>query len=94
MLTIIPREQKVEGIEFQYSATAMEDGDALERESKRQRERPKRSLIMQVLPRSYRFRDLHHRQPFSSVFTADRWYELDYEKDEQGRRYDGRCWQE
>ena len=29
MLTIIPREQKVEGIEFQYSATAMEDGDAL-----------------------------------------------------------------
>ena len=29
ILTIIPREQKVEGIEFQYSATAMEDGDAL-----------------------------------------------------------------
>ena len=29
MLTIIPREQKVEGIEFQYSTAAMEDGTAL-----------------------------------------------------------------
>lgn len=29
MLTIVPSEQKVEGIEFQYSVTAMEDGDAL-----------------------------------------------------------------
>ena len=35
MLTIIPREQKVEGIEFQYSATAMEDGDALSKENRR-----------------------------------------------------------
>ena len=29
MLTIVPREQKVEGIEFQYSTAAMEDGTAL-----------------------------------------------------------------
>ena len=29
MLTIVPREQKVEGIEFQYSTAAMEDSTAL-----------------------------------------------------------------
>lgn len=51
MLTIVPSEQKVEGIEFQYSVTAMEDGDALvERIQKAEEKTGKKISYNAVLP--------------------------------------------
>ena len=44
VLTIVPREQKVEGVEFEYSTTAMEDSTTL---TARQNRKPEiRSLLM------------------------------------------------
>ncbi|MDY4669486.1 MAG: ATP-dependent zinc metalloprotease FtsH [Oliverpabstia sp.] len=51
MITIVPSEQKVEGIEFQYSVTAMEDGDALvERIQKAEEKTGKKISYNAVLP--------------------------------------------
>ena len=51
VLTIVPREQKVEGVEFEYSTTAMEDSTTLTARLLRQNRKPEiRLLFNEIQP--------------------------------------------
>lgn len=91
VLTIVPREQKVEGVEFEYSTTAMEDGTTLTaRLLEAEQKTGKEITFNEIQPGSDRIDHLYDFKSADTVCISDFPDELADEKDEQRRRNDGR----